>query len=218
MIDLTSWLPTYLEMVNRRFADRVAFIGLQGSFRRQKATPSSDIDMVLILDELQVDDLITYKEGAGTLLHSDSLCGFIAGVEALRHWSEADRFHLYVDTKALQGDLDTVCPKPTPAAAKQAVLDGACQLYHALCHSFLHGVSVPVLRGLIKQAYFLLRAEFFIKHQRFVDDLDDMAQDAAIDNKVLRVLTDVATLSEADIVETTDVLLKWTSSLMITNG
>jgi predicted nucleotidyltransferase len=38
------------------FSERIWFIGLQGSYGRNEANASSDIDMVVILDELHTED------------------------------------------------------------------------------------------------------------------------------------------------------------------
>ena len=50
MIDITAWMSNFLKKLNTDFADRVWFVGLQGSYGRGEATAISDIDVVVILD------------------------------------------------------------------------------------------------------------------------------------------------------------------------
>ena len=52
MIDITVWMKNFLQTLNETFGDRVWFVGLQGSYGRGEATETSDIDVVVILDEL----------------------------------------------------------------------------------------------------------------------------------------------------------------------
>ena len=51
MIKLDAWMKNYLQILNETFANRVWFVGLQGSYGRGEATETSDIDIVAILDE-----------------------------------------------------------------------------------------------------------------------------------------------------------------------
>ena len=56
MIDITIWMQSFLETLNETFKNRVWFVGLQGSYGRGEATETSDIDVVVILDELSAAD------------------------------------------------------------------------------------------------------------------------------------------------------------------
>ena len=58
MIDITSWINTFLKALFEEFGNRVWFVGLQGSYARGEATKDSDIDMVVILDELSRNEII----------------------------------------------------------------------------------------------------------------------------------------------------------------
>lgn len=52
MVNLSTWLHTFLSALEETFPNRVWFVGLQGSYARGEATEASDIDIVVILDEL----------------------------------------------------------------------------------------------------------------------------------------------------------------------
>ena len=61
MIEITAWTNMFLNALNENFGERVWFVGLQGSFARGEATETSDIDMVVILDELSPSDVANYS-------------------------------------------------------------------------------------------------------------------------------------------------------------
>ena len=57
MIDINVWMNDFLLMLNEVFENRIWFVGLQGSYGRGEATEASDIDVVVILDELNASDI-----------------------------------------------------------------------------------------------------------------------------------------------------------------
>ena len=68
MIDMTAWMKIFLQRLKETFKGRVWFVGLQGSYGRGEAIDTSDIDIVVILDELSAMDIQTYHAMLNTLL------------------------------------------------------------------------------------------------------------------------------------------------------
>lgn len=62
MIDIKTWITSFLQALQKNFGSRVWFVGLQGSYARGEAKENSDIDMVVILDELSYTDIRKYNE------------------------------------------------------------------------------------------------------------------------------------------------------------
>ncbi len=60
MIEITEFIKKYMAALDQAFPDRVWFAGLPGSYGREEATEASDIDMVVILDQLSASDIHTY--------------------------------------------------------------------------------------------------------------------------------------------------------------
>ena len=79
MIEITVWMDEFLQELNNNFGERVWFVGLQGSYGRGEATETSDIDVVVLLDEFSVRDIETYNRMLDTLSHRELICGFISG-------------------------------------------------------------------------------------------------------------------------------------------
>ena len=79
MLDINAWMNEFIQKLNEVFANRAWFVGLQGSYGRGEATESSDIDVVVILDELSAEDIQTYNDMLDTLPHRELICGFLSG-------------------------------------------------------------------------------------------------------------------------------------------
>ena len=92
MIDITAWMNDFLQTLNETFANRVWFVGLQGSYGRSEATETSDIDVVVILDELSSSDIQDYNAILDTLPHRELICGFLSGKNDILNWEPSDLF------------------------------------------------------------------------------------------------------------------------------
>ena len=92
MIDITAWMDNFLQKLNENFANRVWFVGLQGSYGRGEATETSDIDVVVILDELSAKDIQIYNGMLDTLPHRKLICGFLSGKDEIMNWEPSDLF------------------------------------------------------------------------------------------------------------------------------
>ncbi len=171
MIDITAWMQNFLQVLNETFANRVWFVGLQGSYGRGEATETSDIDVVVILDELSAIDIQTYNNMLDTLPHRELICGFLSGKKEIMNWEPSDLFQFYYDTTPIKGSLDDVLAVIDESAVNRAIKIGACNIYHGCIHNMLYEKSEDVLRGLYKAASFVVQAIVFkqtgnyIKHQ-----------------------------------------------------
>ena len=172
MIDITSWMNDFLQRLNETFGNRVWFVGLQGSYGRCEATETSDIDVVVILDELSSSDIQDYNAILDTLPHQELICGFLSGKNEILNWEPSDLFQFYYDTTPIKGSLDELLTVINEAAVSRAIKIGACNIYHGCVHNMLFDKSDDILRGLYKSASFVVQAIAFkqtgkyIKHQK----------------------------------------------------
>ena len=130
MIDITVWMKKFLQSLNKTFPNRVWFVGLQGSYGRGEATNTSDIDVVVILDELSAVDIKTYNDMLNTLPHRDLICGFLSGKGEILNWEPSDLFQFYYDTTPIKGSLDELLAVIDKTAVNRAIKIGACNIYH----------------------------------------------------------------------------------------
>ena len=171
MIDITAWMNEFLQKLNHTFENRVWFVGLQGSFARGEATENSDIDVVVILDELSAMDIQNYNKMLNTLSHRELICGFLSGKDDIMNWEPSDLFQICYDTTPIKGSFDEVMAVVDENAVNRAIKIGACNIFHGCVHNMLHEKSEDILRGLYKSASFVVQAIVFkqtgnyIKHQ-----------------------------------------------------
>ena len=172
MIEITTWLDGFLKALNENFENRVWFVGLQGSYGRGEATETSDIDVVVILNELSSSDIRVYNAMLDTLPERELICGFLSGKDELLNWEPSDLFQFYYDTTPIKGSLDEMLAVIDETAVSRAIKIGACNIYHGCVHNMLHEKSEDVLRGLYKSASFVVQAIAFkqtgkyIRHQK----------------------------------------------------
>ena len=172
MIDVTDWMHDFLQTLKETFGNRVWFVGLQGSYGRGEATETSDIDIVVILDELSATDIKTYHSMLDTLSHRELICGFISGKKEIMNWEPSDLFQFCHDTSPIKGSLEEVMAVIDESDINRAIKIGACNIYHGCVHNMLHEKSEDILRGLYKAASFVVQAIAFkqtgnyIRHQK----------------------------------------------------
>ena len=185
MIDITAWMQNFLQALNKTFADRVWFVGLQGSYGRGEATETSDIDIVVILDELSAMDLQTYHDMLDTLPHRELICGFLSGKTEIMNWEPSDLFQFCHDTTPINGSLDAVMAVIDENAVNRAIKIGACNLYHGCVHNMLHEKSEDILRGLYKSASFVVQAIAFKQTGTYISHQKELLQAVSSDEQVI---------------------------------
>ena len=185
MVDMTVWMPNFLHTLNKTFDNRVWFVGLQGSYGRGEAYDTSDIDVVVILDELSAMDIKIYNDMLDTLQHRDLICGFLSGKSEILSWEPSDLFQFCKDTTPIQGSLDEVLAVVEASAVNRAIKIGACNIYHGCVHNMLHEKSEDILKGLHKSASFVVKAIVFKKTGKYIRLQKDLIQAASPDEQVI---------------------------------
>ena len=185
MIDINVWLNDFLQKLNDVFASRVWFVGLQGSYGRGEATETSDIDVVVILDELNASDIYTYNNMLDTLPHRELICGFVSGKNEIMNWEPSDLFQFYHDTTPIKGSLDNLLPLIDHAAIERAIKMGACNIYHGCVHNMLHEKSEEVLKGLYKAASFVVQAIVFKQTGNYLKHQSQLLQVASTEEQMI---------------------------------
>ena len=185
MIDITTWLQGFLQTLNDTFANRIWFVGLQGSYARGEATETSDIDLVVILDELSAMDIQAYNDMLNTLSHRELLCGFLSGKTEIMHWETSDLFQFCHDTTPIKGSLKEVLTLVDESAVTRAIKVGACNLFHGCVHNMLYEKSEDILRGLYKSASFVVQAIAFRQTGNYIRHQKDLLQVVSSDERVI---------------------------------
>ena len=185
MIDITNWMQSFLQVLNETFANRVWFVGLQGSYGRGEATETSDIDMVVILDELSIKDIQTYNDMLDNLPHRELICGFLSDKNDIMNWEPSDLFQFCHDTTPIKGSLDEVMAVVDESAVSRAIKIGACNIYHGCVHNMLHEKSEDILRGLYKSASFVVQAIIFQQTGNYIKHREELLKVVSPDEQVI---------------------------------
>ena len=206
MIDITVWMQGFLKSLNETFPNRVWFVGLQGSYGRGEATNTSDIDVVVILDELSVMDVKTYHDMLNTLPHRDLICGFLSGKDEILNWEPSDLFQFCNDTTPINGSLDEVLATVDKSDIDRAIKIGVCNIYHDCVHNMLHEKSEEILKGLYKSASFVVQAIAFKQTGNYISHQKELLQVVSYDERSIveiflslknGALIDFSSMSEA---------------------
>ena len=185
VIDITTWMNNFLQKLNHKFENRVWFVGLQGSYGRGEATETSDIDIVVILDQLSVTDIQKYNAMLDTLPNRELICGFVSGKDELLNWEPSDLFQFYYDTTPIQGSLDELLAVIDESAVNRAIKIGACNIYHGCVHNMLHEKSEDILKGLYKSASFVVQAIAFKETGKYIKHQSELRDVVSIDERLI---------------------------------
>lgn len=210
MVDINGWLEEFLQKLNETFQSRVWFVGLQGSYGRGEATETSDIDVVVILNELTVSDIQTYNDMLDTLPHRELICGFVSGKDEILNWEPADLFQFYHDTTPIKGSLDELLPKIDSVAVDRAIKIGACNIYHGCVHNMLHTKNEDILKGLYKAASFVVQAIVFKQTGNYIKHQNQLLQVTLLEEKiVLETFLKYKNGETVDFNSASEILFEW---------
>ena len=214
MVDIKTWMDIFTKKLEQIFADRVWFIGLQGSYSRGEATESSDIDVVVILDELRVDDLKTYRDMLDTMPHRELICGFFSGKAELLNWEVSDLFQFYYDTVPIKGSLEQLLERIDKQSVKRAVRIGACNIYHACVHNFVHEKNDDILRSLFKSAVFVIQAVQFYETGKYIKSKNELRDAINPPSAVLETERRIKNGGSVEFEKMSTLLLNWAKAVI----
>lgn len=210
MIEITTFMNKFLQALNENFKERVWFVGLQGSYARGEATKKSDIDIVVILDELSTLDIQTYNTMLDTLSHRELICGFLSGKSEILNWEASDLFQFYHDTKPIKGSLDELLVLIDENAINRAIKIGACNIYHACVHNMLYDKSEEILMGLYKTSSFVIQAICYKQTSNYISHQKDLLEVISTEEgAIIQTFIDLKNGGSIDFKEMSDVLFNW---------
>ena len=219
MIDITDWMKNFLQILNDTFENRVWFVGLQGSYGRDEATETSDIDIVVILNELSDMDIQAYNTMLDTLPHRELMCGFLSGKKEIMNWEPSDLFQFCHDTTPIKGSLDEVMAVIDENAVSRAIKIGACNIYHGCVHNMLHEKSEDILKGLYKSASFVVQAIAFKQTGKYVKHQSELRDVVSTDERVIvDTFLNLKNGGTVDFNHMSETLFAWSKKLISANS
>ena len=210
MVEIDAWMNRFLQALQVNFGERVWFVGLQGSYGRGEATEASDIDVVVILDELSVLDIQSYNNMLDTLPHRELICGFLSGKNELLNWEKSDLFQFYYDTRTIKGSLDGLLTYIDDAAVERAIKIGVCNIYHGCVHNMLYEKSEDILRSLYKSSTFVVQAIYFQQTGKYITHLQELLGVVGTEERtIVQTFLSLKSGSSVDFKKMSDALFCW---------
>lgn len=215
MIDVKIFMNRFLKELDKNFGSRVWFVGLQGSYGRGEATENSDIDLVVILDELNAADILIYDAMMDSFEQRGLLCGFLSGKNEILNWEPSDLFQFYYDTAPVRGSLDALLPLLDSEAVARAIKIGACNVFHGCVHNMLYEKSDEVLKGLYKAASFVVQAIFFQQTGIYLSRQKELLEAVPAEEKViLETFAELKNGDKTDFTKMSKTLFAWAQKII----
>lgn len=186
-MDIDVWMNDLIDQLKTEFKERLVLVGLQGSRARGEQREDSDIDVVVVVEDLNADDLALYRSVIQKMPHAELACGFIGSPDVLAAWPRHDVFNLVNDTDIRYGSFDFMDAEFPAEEAKLAADACASEIYHALCHTavFEPNMLPDLLQGCLKSVFFGIRAKHFAQTGEFVNSRAQLLNLANSDEKKL---------------------------------
>lgn len=166
MIEPMKYMQDLISGLLNTFQSRLIYVGLQGSWARDEADESSDLDVMVVLDGLRTEDLARYRKIVSGMKDFDKSCGFICGKEELEHWNSGEICQLVHETVDYYGKLESLVPPYTCEDVRNHVKISTGNLYHEICHHYIHAPEEAVhtaLRNSCKTIFYILQNYWYIK-------------------------------------------------------
>ena len=196
MFDLQAYLSSLISSCKAAYGSRLCYIGLQGSHLRVEAAENSDIDIMVVIDGFTVADMDTYRTIIESLCDFEKSCGFICGKEDLANWNPLEICQILHTTKDIVGELKSLVPDYTREDERNYVKLGINDLYHALCHRYIHAPrekSVEKLPFFDKPLFFIIQNLHYLESGDFVLKKQDLRESVCEED---RKMLDIGSLPE----------------------
>ena len=171
MIDIEKYILQLIESLRCKFGARLLYVGLQGSYLRGEATDRSDIDIMVVIDELTVSDMDQYRAIIRSMEHSDKSCGFICSRSDLANWNPLELWNLVNGTRDYYGALRELIPAYTELDTRNFAKVSLNNLYHEICHRYIHASpdrNAEALSGTYKGVFFILQTVYYLRHGQYI--------------------------------------------------
>lgn len=203
MICIDKYIEKLTAELENTFGGRLLYVGLQGSYARDEANENSDVDIMVIIDNMTVEDLKAYKNAVVTVGDYDKSCGFICGRDELNCWNVLEICHLLHTTKDYLGCLKDFIPSYTDEDVKNYVKLSVGNLYHELCHRYIHAdrdCNVLYFPQTCKGVFFILQNLQYLKSGAFIVTKNELLKSLSDekDKEVLALSMNINSSENAD--------------------
>ena len=165
----------------------------------------------MILRELTSETLKRYRKVLKKAGNPELACGFICGREEMANWNRLEIPCLLKSTRDYYGKLSEFVPEHSPDDLRLYIKLSLNNLYHAMCHTYVHGNMQDALPEFYKSAFFILQSIHFLNTGNYINTRK--ALKSALYNEVDKtILLTEGKLKSGDTVspdKAFDILLGW---------
>lgn len=219
MFNAEEYMRQLVSALREQFGSRLTYVGLQGSYLRGEATEDSDIDPMVVIDDLSAADLDAYKAIVNAMGDAEKSCGFICGRAELANWNPLEICHLLHSTKDYDGELSELVPAYTDTDVRNFAKLSVNNLSHEICHRYLHSSAeknAERIAGSYKQVLFILQNVHYLESGEFASAQKELLpQLEGKDKQVLRTAMDLKAGSGYEFRELFELLYSWCRDMMI---
>lgn len=171
-IDIDKWLDLLMDKLKKSFGSRLIFVGHIGSWVRGEATSSSDIDVNVILDNIDFNDIITYKRIIKEMPHSNLACGFICSTEEIKAWPSHELVQFIYGCQVLHGNIYDLVSNPNESDLREHIKISSAMIVEVVRHSFIYGPDIKKdvhnLSHAYKSSFFILQAWMLLFKREYI--------------------------------------------------
>ncbi|MBR4960413.1 MAG: nucleotidyltransferase domain-containing protein [Clostridia bacterium] len=198
MISIEPYMTGMVDLLRQAFGKDLLYVGLQGSYLRGEATEKSDIDVMVILEEVSLPLLERYRTVLQAAGNEELSCGFLCSRADMAHWNPQEIPGLLRGTRDYYGSLVDFVPPYTEYDLKLFLQTGLGNLYHEITHRYIHSspeCSLSALADLHKPVFFLLQSLLLYRNNTFPENRTALAkmltgEDSAVWEMLCRCRTD----------------------------
>ncbi len=174
-----QWLDRFVAKLKDTFGNRLVYVGHHGSWARGEGEAGSDIDTIVILDQVESKDLTTFRDLISSMPNAKSLAsGFLLSVAEHRVWPRFDGVQFFYECRALYRRPEDIVKKPTPADLLEDIRVKASSNLLVARHYLLypHGLMkiVHKLHYPFKCCFFGLQSWVLLREGRFIARKEDL--------------------------------------------
>ena len=187
------WLEDFVQALRAQFDERLVYVNHHGSWARGEGTPKSDIDTIVVLDQVEPEDLSRYREIVEQMPGRLGSGGLLSVAEAQQAGPPGEWLQLFYGGRALHGSLDGIRKPPSNGEIIDDIRIKASSNLHVARHYLLyphdpkevvHRLAMP-----FKCCFFALQAWMFVQEGEFIGRKEDLlkALSDPLDREVVEV-------------------------------
>ena len=218
MFKTDEYISELIKLLEQAYHERLLYVGLQGSYLRDEATENSDLDIMVVVDDLSIKDLDEYRNAIGSLEGYERSCGFICGKAELQKWNSLEICHVLHTTKDYYGTLSELVPKYSEEDVRSFVKMSLDNLYHEICHRYIHSSrekNIAKIPYTYRSVFFILQNVHYLDSGIFINTKKGLS--AALSSQDKLVLETAISLSAGaafDFDEVFALLFSWCKETM----